>query len=199
MKKDQDTGDGHDRDLFLWQRILDNDKEALGELFDRYARELLAYGFRIHSDLPLIKDLVQDVFVDVWMYREGLSRQVKVKFYLYQCLRNALLRQLAKNKTGFTSDQDMHNITDPVDSPEIRFLQLEEESYQQNRLSRSLRLLTPREREVVSLKYYSDLKLREIAALLDLKEQTIANTLQNALSKLRKHLVSSFFLLLFLN
>ncbi|GAA4445537.1 sigma-70 family RNA polymerase sigma factor [Ravibacter arvi] len=194
MDKQQDTGNAPDRDQLLWQRITGDDREALGELFEIYARELLTYGFRIHADLGMVKDVLQDVFVDIWTYRKNLAGAVKVKFYLYQCLRNALFKQLARERKVPSEDIGVKEIPDTESSPEAVFVQLEDEMDRQDRLRLSLEALTPREREVISLKYYSNLKIREIAKLLELKEQTIANTLQNALSKLRKCLVNNFFL-----
>jgi RNA polymerase sigma factor (sigma-70 family) len=198
MKRNNEAEDKTGRDDRIWREIVEKDNaDALGELFDLYARELLTYGYRLHEDLPAIKDLVQDVFIDIWNYRRGLSGVVKVKFYLYQCLRNALFKQLAKDKKSVTEGWESVARMDWEESPEGRLLRLESEMAQEQRLKVSLSTLTPREREIISLKYYSNLKIREIASLLDLKEQTVANTLQNALAKLRRILIVSHFLFFF--
>ena len=92
------------------------------------------------------------------------------------------------------SEAEMTSQTQP--SAETQWMESETGDQQQTRISNGLQALSSREYEVVSLKYYTGLKIRQIAALLDLKEQTVANTLQNALLKLRKHLVHLLFLYL---
>ena len=179
-------------DQILWAGVIEGDKDALSVLFDTYAKELLTYGFRICGDTALVKDAIQDVFVDIWLYRNNLSAQVQVKFYLYRCLRRAVVRQMSGQQVTHSELSDVDRFIEPELSPEAEWLSLETESQQNYRILKSLNLLSDREREVISLKYYSDMKIREIASMLDLKEQTVSNTLQNALTKLRKHLV--FFL-----
>ena len=71
-----------EEDLLLWTALRASDRNALGKLFDAYVRELLTYGYRISQDMALTKDAVQDVFVDLWAYRETLSPTVEVRFYL---------------------------------------------------------------------------------------------------------------------
>lgn len=176
-------------DQILWSQLISGDKEALGQLFDNYVNELLAYGYRISKDSELTKDAVQDVFVDLWMYRANLAREVQVKFYLLRCLRNSLNRQMEREGMPTVELADYEKYSDLEATPENQWMAREADSLRNRRLSGLLELLSDREREIISLKYYSSLKIKDIAALLNLREQTIANTLQNALGKLRKHLV----------
>lgn len=173
-----------------WTAVIGGDRNALGALFDTYARQLLVYGYRVCGSKTLAKDAIQDVFVDIWLYRANLAPQVQVKFYLYRSLRRALLKQMTAARPVQTGEWE--NIADTQPSPETDWVVNETESQRSHRLLQSLNVLSDREREVISLKYFSDLKIREIAAMLELREQTVANTLQNALIKLRKHLVLCF-------
>lgn len=183
-----------DEDQRLWSGLISGDKDALGQLFDKYAKELMVYGFRISQNSELTKDTIQDVFVDLWVYRENLAAEVQVKFYLLRCLRNSLRKQMGNSSmpTIELSDDDVFSDLDAT--PEKEWMALESTKERDQHLVGMLTLLSDREREIVSLKYYSSLKIKEIAALLSLREQTISNTLQNALVKLRKHLVYSFVL-----
>ncbi|PWJ57751.1 RNA polymerase sigma factor (sigma-70 family) [Dyadobacter jejuensis] len=184
-----------DQDQALWSSIIDDDKSALSAIFDIYAKELITYGYGITGNLELIEDAIQDVFVDVWQYRKNLSRKVQVKFYLYSCLRRAIMKQMPHRGTVQTEASEMEWLMNPQDSIEQQWVSTETEQQQKRSISESLNTLSDREREVVTLKYYSNMKIREIALLLDLKDQTIANTLQNALTKLRKNLVYMFLML----
>lgn len=186
-----------EEDRILWAGIILDDKVALGQLFDAYVNELLFYGYRISKDVDLIKDSIQDIFVDLWTYRANLNQEVQVKFYLYRCLRNAILKQTENRPGTFLELNDAEQLADPGASPESQWLAAESDTDRSRQVVRLLRHLSVREKEIVSLKYFSGLKIREIASLLELKEQTVANTLQNALVKLRKHLVCVLLLLIF--
>lgn len=177
------------RDRSLWNRLIEGDKSALGELFDFYAMDLFSYGFRIRNERELVKDTVQDVFVELWARHPRLSPDVKVKFYLYKCVRNALSGHRERNNTISLDFPDELLLTESEPSAEAVMVAQENTSLEKQQLHRIISRLSEREREVITLKYYSGLKLKDIAALLELREQTVANTLQNALTKLRKYLV----------
>lgn len=171
----------------LWQEIIKGDKSALGALFDALSRELITYAYKISLDKSLAKDAVQDVFVDIWQYRNNLTEDVQVRFYLYRSLRRTVVRLMKEELSTGENLNDAYSFDAEI-SPETAFCNLETENHQQVQIQESLKALSEREREIITLKYYSNLKIREIAELLDLKEQTVANTLQNALGKLRKKL-----------
>ncbi|ODS83056.1 MAG: hypothetical protein ABS46_07415 [Cytophagaceae bacterium SCN 52-12] len=182
-------------DHALWSALKAGDKHSLGKLFDRYARILIAYGCRMVGNKEIAKDAVQEVFFDLWLYRDNLAGEVEVKYYLFRCLRNVLIRTNPERSHAPLLEERAYP-THTEDSLEAKWLDAENEKDWNIRITRSLNALSEREREIISLKYYSGLKIKEIVSLLGLKDQTVANTLQNALTKLRKHLI--YFLILFL-
>lgn len=175
--------------LQLWQKLIKGDRKAFEKLFDALGKELVSYAYKISLDRALAKDAVQDVFVDLWLYRSNLNEDVQVKFYLYRCVRRATTKLLRRDNQENTEAQwyPMDFEADEL-SPEMLLCRIESESFQEAQIEKSLKILSEREREIITLKYYSNLKLREIANLLEIKEQTVANILQKALTKLRQQL-----------
>ncbi|MFH1497060.1 MAG: sigma-70 family RNA polymerase sigma factor [Verrucomicrobiota bacterium] len=55
-----------DLDAPLLARIANGDQDALGELYDRFSRPLLATVYRILNDQREAEDIVHDAFVAVW-------------------------------------------------------------------------------------------------------------------------------------
>ncbi len=193
--KEHSTSSVGNDDHALWLALKAGDKHALGKLFDRYARLMIAYGCRIAGDKEIAKDAVQEVFFDLWLYRDNLAGKVEVKYYLFRCLRNVLIRTSTEPSHVPLLEERAYP-TQTEDSLETKWLDAENEKDRNQRITHLLSTLSEREREIISLKYYSGLKIKEIVSLLGLKDQTVANTLQNALTKLRKHLI--YFLILFL-
>ncbi|MEA5427890.1 MULTISPECIES: RNA polymerase sigma factor [Arcicella] len=175
-------------DQRLWMSVVEGNINALGLIFDRYVQELHSYGYRLSNNSALTQDAIQDVFIQIWHYHENLAKDVQVKFYLYKCLRRTLLNTLTKENI-YTGIFDEEMLEDNDDSFEDLWIQTEEQHKQDKQLADSLDMLSLREKEIISLKYFSGMKIKDIALLLNLKEQTIANTLQNALTKLRSKLV----------
>jgi RNA polymerase sigma-70 factor (ECF subfamily) len=53
-------------DALLAQRIRSGDRDALGELYDRYASVALATALRVVANREQAEDLVHDGFVAIW-------------------------------------------------------------------------------------------------------------------------------------
>lgn len=164
----------------------------MGTLFDRYAQQLFAYGHHISSDDEAVKDAIQTVFVNLWSGRANLAAEVSVKFYLYGSVRRELLKP--RQNARMWVEQPTAGESEP--SAEQQLMALEDEQHRTIKLSTSLALLSAREKEIVNLKYFNNFKIREIADLLQLSEQTVSNLLYRALQKLRNSLTLGLVLLL---
>src|SRR5215831_20099737 len=79
-------------DLSLWLRFKNGDKQAFAELYQKHILSLLAYGSKLCSDQEILKDSIQELFVELWNSRQNLSATDSVKFYLFKALRYKLLR-----------------------------------------------------------------------------------------------------------
>lgn len=184
----------YNEDLALWQAFRAGQQQALATLFDRYAQQLYAYGHHIIGDEEGVKDGIQTVFVNLWARREHLALEVSVKFYLYGSLRRELLK--SRKETRMWAQEPAGNDNEP--SAEQQLVASEDEHQRTLKLSASLGLLSGREKEIINLKYFNNFKIREIADLLQLNEQTVSNLLYRALQKLRRSFTISLVLLLLL-
>ncbi|WP_022823379.1 RNA polymerase sigma factor [Hymenobacter norwichensis] len=184
----------HGEDLALWQAFRAGQQQALATLFDRYAQQLYAYGHHITADEEAVKDGIQTLFVTLWARREHLAAEVSVKFYLYGSLRRELLKLRKEARMWVPSAEHLEN--EP--SVEQQLMASEDEHHRTIKLSTSLGQLSGREKEIINLKYFNNFKIREIADLLQVNEQTVSNLLYRALQKLRRSFTISLALLLLL-
>lgn len=120
------------RDRSLWSRLIEGDKSALGLLFDHYATELFSYGYHICGERELVKDVIQDVFVELWTYHPRLSPDVKVKFYLYRCVRNALHGYREKDHTVTFRFPEGEPLIDSAPSAETLIVDEERSSFEKD-------------------------------------------------------------------
>jgi RNA polymerase sigma-70 factor (ECF subfamily) len=72
-------------------RINAGDVSAFEELYRRYASALLGYAYSQLSSREMAEDVVQELFLALWQYREKWDIQRSVKSYLLGALRNHIV------------------------------------------------------------------------------------------------------------
>ncbi len=147
---------------------------------------LYHYGTRFTTDKDLIKDCIQDLLLEVWEKRESLTYIIAIKPYLFQSLRNNLIRRIKRQAvfTGISQNDD--DMVGEI-SPELSLILSESDQLTSNRLRHGIELLPKRQREALYLKYYENLSYEEIAEVMGLQRQAVANYLQYGIQKLREY------------
>lgn len=168
----------------LWQRFKTGDEWALGELAREHYLSLYNYGLRLTTDSELVWDTIQDLFLELWDHRETVGNAVFVKTYLLKALRYKLLKIKAY-------EQPVH--FDEFESGKLPFTgSIEEEiidnelhTEQERLLHHLMATLTKRQREVLYLRFYQNLDNHEIAQILGMERQSVANLLYRTFKELR--------------
>lgn len=171
-------------DEILWQHLKADDKEAFGMLMERFYQPLFQYGSKLSSDHDLVKDCLQDFFLDLWEKRRTLSNIDCVKAYLFMSIRNNLIRRV-KKESLLNELPDNNFFIDEELSPEVQYIFAETDNWQYQKLQASIESLPKRQREALYLRYYENLSYEEIAKIMGLQSQAVANYIQYALRKLR--------------
>ena len=73
------SGDVERSDDILWARVRRNDSDAFGELFERHARAIYNYCFRMTGSWDAAEDLLSTVFLEAW---RGRSKELSEGFVL---------------------------------------------------------------------------------------------------------------------
>src|ERR1700761_989722 len=188
----------------LWLQFKNGDKDAFAALYRQYSLPLIAYGFRLCPDKDVLKDQIQELFVELWNSRINLSLTHGVKFYLFAALRYKLIRF---EKTRHTRVRYLSVTTDwasPLEeSIEVTIIEKEVVESRKALLKNALKELTPRQQEVIHLRYYQGFSHDEIAHLLEMNHQSVSNLLHRALVRLRDLIslptLTSFLLCFFLS
>ena len=75
----------------LVRAVKESDSGAFKTLFHRYYKPLIRFAwYRIYS-METASDLVQEVFIKIWMNRHRLIPEKSIKAYLYKSLTNAII------------------------------------------------------------------------------------------------------------
>lgn len=172
-------------DTAIWNAFRLGDKSAYAEIYELYFDSLYSYGKKFMVDQTQVEDAIQDLFIRLWRTREGLSTVDNIKFYLFLSLRRDIRRINEKEKAVDKIDFESFLITD--NHPAYEYGTDDTERELTHKLVAILKNLPKRQLEAITLRYYENFSIPEIASIMDVSEKTVRNTLHNSLTLLRKN------------
>lgn len=171
--------------LDVWIRFRSGDQSAFSEIYEEFIDSLFAYGSKITRDRELVKDCVQDIFVDLQRLQPNLHHPEYIEFYLFKSLKNAILRKAKENKrTNSLPIEEMVSFDLQFNIEQDAF-DLESDRFRIEKLKTILQTLDPQKRELLFLKFSTGLNYVEIGNLLDLNPDTVKKQVYRTLDHLR--------------
>jgi RNA polymerase sigma-70 factor (ECF subfamily) len=162
----------------LIQRAAGGDRSAFEDLYRRYARPVFGLALRRLGDRGRAEDAVQETFASIWRsagsYRPDRGPGAP---WLYAVARNAIVdRARGRTETPAEIPDEPAREPGPPDTAEQGWVAW--------RVHRALEELPEREREVISLAYWSGLSQSEVAEFLGIPLGTVKTRTRSALSHL---------------
>ena len=168
----------------LWERFRNGDNGSFELIYKQYADVLFRYGIQFTSDESLVKDAIHDVYVKLYNDRSHLKKEVNVKFYLFTCLKHHLYNLLKRNLFFDKIEVENDEYLDPT-AEELVTTALNQKELQQT-VRKVLNLLSDRQREIIYYRYIEELSIEEIALLMDMNYQSVQNSMQRSIKKIRE-------------
>jgi RNA polymerase sigma-70 factor (family 1) len=162
-----------ERELLL--QVASGDEHAFSELFNAHHQHLGMHIYRITDSVELAEEVVQDIFLKIWMNRETLNAVQNFKAYLFVISKNHALNCLRKQ-----AKERIHklSIEDNVVTMQLANNNDIDEHY--TLLDEAIDHLPPQQQKVYLLSRHSRLKYDEIASQLGLSRETVKKYLQGA-------------------
>ena len=179
--------DARREDALLAQRIRSGDRDALGELYDRYASVALATALRVVADRQLAEDLVHDSFVAVWQKIDRFdAARGNLRSWLLTIVRNRGIDRLRAARPsveiGVADEQALLRTSfNPTADDALR-------SVSGAQLRVAIGALPDEQRQAIELAYFEGRTYREIAEMTGVPQGTANGRLRLALGKLREAL-----------
>ena len=168
--------------ISLINGLKNGDSKAYSLLVDTYHNRLCVYAYQLTNDADYAKDIVQNVFINIWRIRLKLKDDFAVKSYLYKSVYNEFLNQ-ERNR--------VHAI--PLDKKNIDALSsiLEEEEEKSldrlmNLVKREIENLPPKCKQTFLLSKQEGLTNIEISEYLNVSIKSVEAHITKAFSILRK-------------
>lgn len=172
-------------DLFLKKGLNEQNKIVFDFLFQYYYSGLCAYAETIVREEEVAEDIVQELFVKIWINSKKISVNGSLKSYLFTAVRNRCFDFLKHQNVKSRSARLNHGIGDVDESTPENWLV---ESELRDIIENSITKLAPRCREIFMMSRFDGLKNQEIADKLGLSKRTVELQITNALKALRKDL-----------
>lgn len=172
-------------DIHLWSLLIEGDQKALEILYQRYYSLLLNYGLRCNADKELVKDCIQDLFINLYQNTHISVTNITVRSYLLRALRNNITDKLITDKEVNSLDNSIFNIPVNEDLFEQLFPKSDRDLQLVRRLLEAISQLSPNQKTILYLRYVQELSHKEIADVMDMNIQSSMNLSNRALTKLR--------------
>jgi len=154
------------------KRVQKGDIESFGVLMERYEKKLTRYGKKFLADSEDIKDLVQEVFVEVYMNLRSFDVNRKFSSWIYRIAHNKFINAVKKKWKDriFPFDLDLL-LPQPV-AEETADGELHKQDLKRM-MDRCLNDISPKYREPIVLYYFEDMDYKEIAEILQIPVGTV--------------------------
>lgn len=172
-------------DSKLWNSFLEGDNKALHVIYGTYVQMLYCYGLNFTRDENLVKDCIHDVFVDLFKYRKNLKETNNIQLYLFKSLKNAILKAISKSRKYLGVDQMDDSFLFEKSVEEVK-IEGDDDLYRTTMVQKAFSTLTSRQKEVLFLKFYSNLGYDEISQILNMNYQSARNLVHRSIDKLRE-------------
>ncbi len=186
------------KDSYIWDKFRDGNTSAFEIIYERHINFLANYGNRMCSNQEMVKDAIQDLFVDLWRNRSNLGNTESIKFYLAKAYRRNLIKKIVSANKFNQQIDSFESVNYGFElSHEISIIDAEIEEEKLTQLNKSLNKLPPRQKEALFLRFYSGLNYSEISEILEVNPQSAYNLVYRALEILRERMAYKLTTILF--
>ncbi len=169
----------------LKKLVKQKDNESRRLLFEAYYKKTYAVAYNILRSRENAEDITQDAFIKAFQNINQLKDGAKFGAWMAVIASNLARNFLKRNKKIYYTDEEVISSGEPeaVDTEDAALRSLEVE-----RVRQAIKRLPPEQYQVIVLQYYYDLKMEDIASMLNLRAGTVKSRLHRARKRLAEEL-----------
>ncbi len=170
-------------DKMLMLKVKSGDLDKLGLLYERHKKRLFGFFYNLGNNPSISEDLVQNVFVRMLKYRGSYTGEGAFAAWMFRMARNVNYDHHQKNArkriSAGIAPEDAQEVQDDLS-------EIIEERENSALLKRAMDRLSQKERELLVLSKYRELKFREIGDVLGCSEGAAKVRVHRALKELKR-------------
>ncbi len=180
----------HLKDEQIWLAFREGDKEVFSFIYINHIDILFNYGMKVIDDRTLVRDSIQELFIDLWKSRKNLSSTDNIRYYLFKVLRRRLIREVKKQRLDTEKYIQNYKGEIVVMSPENVFISAEISAHRKAILKKALGKISLRQQEVLNLLFFENYSYEQVSQLMAINVKSVYTLAWKAFSALRKSLKS---------
>lgn len=183
------------KDFLFVEKLKKGDYDAYTLLMNNYYKNLCGYANLFTKDPSKSEDIVQNVFVKLWVYRKKIDSNIPIKRYLHKSVYNEFIDQYRKNKSIISlEEKHLKAINTVIDNNSFDIEQL------MTRVNNEIEKLPGKCKRVFILNKKEGLTHDEIAEYLQISKKTVEGHITRAFKILNQKLgkkIKSILIILF--
>ena len=178
-------------------KLSSGDEKAFRQVYDTYKSKLYFFALKFTRNDSDAEEIVQQVFIKLWDYRDAIDPQLSFDAYLFRITRNIAFNFLKSQAREALHKQEMEaakNQKDYQTEEVLAYHEFEEIALQ------AIESLPEKRQIIFKMSHDEGLSVEEIAEMLEISVNTVKSQLVKASKTIKEHLLlhSSTLLLLIL-
>lgn len=167
----------------LIDKAIQGDKEAFASLVRQYQERIFGFIMRMTANREAALDLTQDTFLAAYQNLSGFRKEASFSTWLYQIAVNKTRNYMKRSKREVPLPEGYDQPSD-ADRPDTNLDRKERESL----LREAIASLPNKQQLTFNLRYFDQLKFKEIAGILGVSVSAAKTNFAEALAKLKQRL-----------
>ncbi len=177
-------------DIEIIIKYLNGDKNSFTEIVNRYLKVIYNFIYRFVGNEKIAEDITQETFLKAWKNLKKFDATKSFKTWVFSIAKNTAIDYLRKKKdipiSMFDNDNGENIIEDTLTDEELKADEVYIMAENKKQVENVLTKLTPIQKEVVILKYVSELSLSEVSEIMNIPRETVKSHHRRALIKMKK-------------
>jgi len=170
------------QEVALIRHCQSGDKKSFRNLVEQYDSALFGTAYLMTRDRSLAEDAVQEALIKIWKNLPTFRFKSSIKTWMIRIVVNEVKQQFRKKQLPAISLENLPEIAGGTDQSLDNII-LDEK---RRNLRQAMDKLSYQHKEVLVLRFFSELTVPEIAAVTSQREGTIKSRLSRAIGNLRQ-------------
>lgn len=183
-----------EKEIAILQDIAAGSSKAFRTLYSQWEPTLSSFIFQVTRSKIITAEIVQDVFLKIWMTRESLVEVKDFKAYLFVISKNRAINALKKSLAElekmkkYASEVPFNEQPEDDDNDQLPFTLIDE----------AIDQLSPRQKEIFLLHRHERYSYREISEQLGIGKESVKTHLSLAVKSIKQHIENKIALIILL-
>jgi RNA polymerase sigma factor (sigma-70 family) len=178
----------------VWKSFQLGSKEAFAIIYKEHLDTLYHYGAKLCYDMEMVKDAIQEVFLDLYLNRKKNNcNPENLKYYLILALKRNLIKKMkfSRKQVEVPSNEQFF---EPQYSIEKEIVDNDSAAEKNLKLCRAIEKLPAKQKEALYLRFNESIQYPEIAKILNISIESVRKQVYRALKSIRESIEKEMYI-----